>query len=85
MHFEVKVSLLNLYCQEVARYKKLSQQEECAVFERFNDAKHQSVRFNCRTRAKSCQWLKKNANKLGFMGYNYVSLLTLVVMIHNNL
>lgn len=34
MHFELKVSLLNLYCQEVARYKKLSQQEECAVIER---------------------------------------------------
>ena len=34
MHFELKVSLLNLYCLEMARYKKLSQQEECAVFER---------------------------------------------------
>ena len=27
-------SLLNLYCKEIAKFKKLSQQEECAVIER---------------------------------------------------
>ena len=39
---------------------------ESGGIERFNDAKHQSVRFNCRTRAKTCQYLKENYKKMHF-------------------
>ena len=36
MNFELENSLLELYCKEVARYKKLSKKEECAIIERMS-------------------------------------------------
>jgi RNA polymerase sigma factor (sigma-70 family) len=36
MNFESKNALLDVYCKEIARYKKLSQEEECAIIERMS-------------------------------------------------
>jgi RNA polymerase sigma factor (sigma-70 family) len=36
MNFELENSLLELYCKEVARYKKLSEKEECTIIERMS-------------------------------------------------
>jgi RNA polymerase primary sigma factor len=36
MNFESKNALLDVYCKEIARYKKLSEEEECAIIERMS-------------------------------------------------
>ena len=36
MNFELENSILDLYCHEVARYKKLSDKEECEIIERMS-------------------------------------------------
>ena len=36
MDFESENALLDLYCKEIARYKKLSDKEECAIIERMS-------------------------------------------------
>ena len=36
MNFESENALLNVYCKEIARYKRLSEEEECAVIKRMN-------------------------------------------------
>ena len=36
MNFELENSILDLYCHEVARYKKLSNKEECEIIERMS-------------------------------------------------
>ena len=36
MNFELDNSILDLYCHEVARYKKLSDKEECEIIERMS-------------------------------------------------
>ena len=36
MNFELENSILDLYCHEVARYKKLSNKDECEIIERMS-------------------------------------------------
>lgn len=42
MNFESENALLDLYCKEIARYKKLSDKEECAVIERMSQGDMQA-------------------------------------------